>query len=173
MCKTELTFLLLLVTESGIALYLVTLVYVLLLPLNYPSPNLAITPLMLSDRFFFPSFLWVPWISITYPSPTSFVLLITPSLSQLVSSSIFLKPTVNLVTSLLKTPQWLCTVLQVQSRFSLWVMIPLVIWFLLTPLASLFAIPWIVPAPRHVTLVICSSPDLWCHCQGAVGMLFL
>ena len=57
MCKTELTVLLLLVTESGIALYLVTLVYVFLLPLNYPSPNLAITPLMLSDQFFFPSFL--------------------------------------------------------------------------------------------------------------------
>lgn len=104
---------------------------------------------------FLSSFLWVPWISIhPYPSPTSFVLLITPSLSQLVSSSIFLKPTVNLVTSLLKTYYIqlffvytfalsdFVLLLQVQSRFSLWVMIPLVIWFLLTPLASLFAIPW-------------------------------
>ena len=85
-----------------------------------------------------PLYLWCSQINFSFPdsceslklaspspSPTLFVLLITPSLSQLVSSFIFLKPTCNLVESLLKTPQWLSTVLQVKSRFLLWVMVPL------------------------------------------------
>lgn len=110
----------------------VTHVCGLVLPLDPPSPFPIPKCVHYTSYALKSSFLsWLLINLLIWSSPP------TPSLSQLASSFVFLKPTSDLVMSLLKMLQWLPTVLQILTVACE----ASVICLLFTPLTSSFVIP--------------------------------